>query len=279
MPTRTHPPTACSQRARAHTGSGALPIPRTCFAAFSLVFATLLLLSSALNAQAPAQSFPGNAPAHPAQHATRHRVRHTRKHTRAQRNAVAPKTAMPSGPAAAPIVPVAPKAPLWPANEQPRAAKIVWNSHGLRIEAANSSLDEILREVSLQTGIKVEGMDGDQRIFGVYGPGPAREVLNSLLDGCGYNILMVGDRGAGTPQRIVLIPLVSGTMPPAASAAPPANNGSAEDEQPPGSIPYRPNPVTQMPPPGVPLHAPQQIMGSRAPQMEMIQQQQQPPPQ
>ena len=47
-------------------------------------------------------------------------------------------------------------------------------------------------------------MGADERIFGTYGPGPARDVLSQLLDGSGYNVLMVGDRGAGTPRRIVL---------------------------------------------------------------------------
>ncbi len=66
---------------------------------------------------------------------------------------------------------------------------------------------------------KLEGMDQDQRIFGTYGPGPARDVLSQLLDGSGYNVLMIGDRGQGTPRRIVLSAHSGGggAAPPAAS--------------------------------------------------------------
>ena len=81
---------------------------------------------------------------------------------------------------------------------------MVWDSHGLLIVASNSSLAQILKEVSTETGAKVEGMGQDQRVFGTYGPGPARDVLSQLLDGSGYNVLMVGDQGQGTPRRIVL---------------------------------------------------------------------------
>ena len=56
-------------------------------------------------------------------------------------------------------------------------------------------------DVSLKTGAKVEGVGADERIFGAYGPGPARDVLTELLDGSGYNILMIGDLGQGTPRR------------------------------------------------------------------------------
>ena len=47
------------------------------------------------------------------------------------------------------------------------------------------SLDEILHEVAAEMDAKLEGLAQDQRIFGTYGPGPAREVLSKLLDGCG----------------------------------------------------------------------------------------------
>jgi len=90
---------------------------------------------------------------------------------------------------------------------------VVWDSHGLRIEAANSSLQQILGDVSTDTGAKVEGLRSDQRIFGTYGPGSARDVLSQLLDGTGYNVLMIGDQGAGTPRQIVLSAQPKGPAP------------------------------------------------------------------
>ena len=115
-----------------------------------------------------------------------------------------PAAATPAPQPAPPPAPVAPPPPNWPANDLPGAASVVFDSHGLLVVASNSSLAQILKEVSLETGVKVEGMDADQRIFGTYGPGPARDVISQLLDGSGYDVLMIGDRGEGTPRRIVL---------------------------------------------------------------------------
>ncbi len=268
MPTSIPPPTIFAQRYCASRGNGLGTRPCMSFVAIAAWFAAQILLAVTLTAQTPAKPAPGNAAAHPAPHATAHRVRRAR--ARKRRKPVAAKPVTPSAPVATPAVPPAPKAPDWPANKQPDAAKIVWNSHGLLVEASNSSLDEILHEVSLQTGIKVEGLGADQRIFGIYGPGPSRDVLNALLDGCGYNILMIGDQGAGTPQRIVLSSPGNGAAAPAASAnAAPAYNSPAEDEQEPP-----PPPAAQMPPPAVPLRAPQQFPNDRLHQMQQMQQQQ-----
>ena len=54
---------------------------------------------------------------------------------------------------------------------------MVWDSQGLRIEARNSSLQQILNDVSTATGAKVDGLGTDERVFGIYGPGQARDVL------------------------------------------------------------------------------------------------------
>jgi hypothetical protein len=81
---------------------------------------------------------------------------------------------------------------------------VSWNGRDLTIAATNSSLAQILTEVSTATGVKVEGEESDQRIFGSYGPASARDVLNQLLDGSGYNVLIIGDKGEGTPRELVL---------------------------------------------------------------------------
>jgi hypothetical protein len=103
-----------------------------------------------------------------------------------------------------PVRPPDPPPPDWPAKASPVAASVDWSGRLLTINAANSSLDQILHDVSTATGLKVEGASGDQRIYGNFGPAPAREVLASLLDGSGYNILMIGDQGEGTPRQLVL---------------------------------------------------------------------------
>jgi hypothetical protein len=124
-------------------------------------------------------------------------------------------TANPARPAAQPapaasqdqtasVVPAQPELPKWPVNETPSKPSVTWDSHGLRIEATNSSLRDILKEVSTDTGAKVEGLGTDERVFGEYGPGSARDVITQLLHGSSYNVLMIGDQGEGTPRQIVL---------------------------------------------------------------------------
>jgi len=125
---------------------------------------------------------------------------HPRKHISSKAAAKPPES--PAAVAPAPI-PAAPK-PDWPVNNKPSPASIVWNASGLHIEAANSSLQQILKEVATLTGASVEGLSTDERVYGVFGPAPARDVLARLLYGSRYNLVLIGDRGQGTPRRIVL---------------------------------------------------------------------------
>jgi hypothetical protein len=118
---------------------------------------------------------------------------------------------------------------------------VVWDSHGLHVEASNSSLEQILKDVSTATGAKLEGFSADQRVFGSYGPGTAREVLSQLLDGSGYNVVLIGDQGEGTPREIVLSSKPTG---PAPIAGPPQPANAVAEEEPetppePPSQPYR----------------------------------------
>jgi hypothetical protein len=165
--------------------------------------------------------------------------------------------------------PPQPELPKWPVNEKADPASVVWDSHGLRIEANNASLQQILNDVSTDTGAKVEGFDSDQRIFGTFGPGSAREVLGQLLEGSGYNFLLIGDQGQGTPRQIVLSARTAAN-PQAAKPATPSDDDEV-DEQP--QQPQQPEggPIR----PGFPPRTPQQIeMQQREQQLRMQQQQQ-----
>lgn len=144
---------------------------------------------------------------------------------------------------AVPPAPVVPPPPNWPANGKPVDASVVWDSHGLSITAANSSLLQILDQISTETGAKVQGMNADQRVFGSYGPGSARDVIAQLLDGSGYNVLMIGDQGAGTPRQIVLSARPSGPAP--VYRPSPAEEDFTETEPPPP--PPQPEPAPIMP--------------------------------
>jgi hypothetical protein len=155
---------------------------------------------------------------------------------------------------------------------------VTWDSRGLRIEATNSSLQQILSEVATETGAKVEGMGADQRVYGAYGPGQARDVLMQLLQGSGYNVLMAGDLGAGAPRQIVLSMRRSGTNAPGAANRPAQE---AADEDVPDEVEDQPPPQPQPTPgrpgigPGGPVRTPQQVMEEM--QQRQQQQQQQPP--
>ncbi|MDE3148052.1 MAG: hypothetical protein KGL37_01175 [Acidobacteriota bacterium] len=198
--------------------------------------------------------------------------------TPAQKPAAAGKRARashPSHPPAQPeATPPAPKPPDWPVNDQPGQPSVVWDSHGLRVEARNSSLQQILKDVAAATGIKVAGLGTDERVFGVYGPGKARDVLSQLLEGTGYNVIMIGDQGEGTPREIVLSAQPKGPPPPAATNSQSAVNDEnsvieeQQQEQPPPAPPlFRPGFG-----PGAPVRTPQQIMQEMQQRQQQMQQ-------
>ncbi|HKN22086.1 MAG TPA: hypothetical protein VJX73_11745 [Terracidiphilus sp.] len=280
-------------RAKVRNGFHALVRRRSCaaarrrpalLAASAAVFAAQFVLGFALAAQTPAP--PAPAPAQPAAH--------PHKRPSAQKPAVqsvpVPASVAQSAPAPCPdgspapvLSPAAPCIPNWPANKKPSEASIVWDSHGLFIQASNSSLDQILKEISLKTGAKVEGMGADERVFGTYGPGPVRDVLTELLEGSGYNILLVGDLGQGTPRRIVLSGRPPGPAQPSRQSSPEADQDQTAPEAPPTGPYAQPEIPGSIPPPPVPARSPQlmqqqqQLMQQRQEQMQQQQQQQQQP--
>ena len=194
--------------------------------------------------------------------------------------AQAPAQAEPSVPD-----PPQPEPPKWPVNDTPNKPAVTWDSSGLKIDADNSSLHDILKEVSADTGAKVEGLGADERVFGAYGPGTARDVISQLLHGSSYNVLMIGDQGAGTPRQIVLSARRTGNNPQQA-------NRPSQQDQPDEDIPDQPEdndqsgqppiingqPPMPIPPPQGPPGAPrtpQQVLQELQQRQQQIQDQQQ----
>jgi hypothetical protein len=169
-----------------------------------------------------------------------------------------------------PALPVAPPAPDWPANAGAKPASVEWNGQNLSIGATNASLQQILRDVSTATGVKVEGMGSDQRVFGSFGPAPARDVLAELLEGSGYNMLMVGDLGQGTPRELVLSSKTSGAGAPGQNRRVVQQNDSGESE-----AQDEPEPQPDPAPPERRFPAGQQQGRSPAEMMQQMQQRQQ----
>jgi hypothetical protein len=166
-------------------------------------------------------------------------------------------------------------------NDAPAAPSIHWDSQGLQVEAKNSSLRQILDDVATTTGTKVQGLGPDERVFGDYGPGPARDVISQILNGSSYNVLMLGDQGQGTPREIILS---ERTKAGGSQSGQPNNRQPAQDEDVEQPEPEEPNqqmPVNRPPmnqpmnQPGVPMTPQQRMLEMQRQQMQMQQQQQQ----
>jgi hypothetical protein len=141
-------------------------------------------------------------------------------------------------------------------------AQIVFANGNLSIHADNSSLAAILHQVASNSGMKIEGLGSDERVFGNFGPGTPRDVLADLLVGTAYNQVLLGDLSNGAPRELILSPTRGGVT--AASSAPPVStNANTDDnepeavEAPPPPPPEPPAGSTQQPPPGV--RTPQQL--------------------
>jgi hypothetical protein len=210
-----------------------------------------------------------------------------------------PPMAPPAGPgSAAPAPATAPVFTPQPATtprdsllQHPaKPAQVIVNPGSLAIKADNSSLAQILQQISAATGMKVEGLGQDQRIFGNYGPGDPREVLLSLLEGFSYNVLMIGN-DMGAPRELSLSQRSAAST--VASAAPARNNRDPEDDEleqePPQSPPEQAQPVSPPPPgnpdgttpqpPRNPAELQQELLRLRQQQQGQQQQPQQQPPQ
>ena len=100
-----------------------------------------------------------------------------------------------------------PVAPPTPEQRPPTPPQVAYSGGLLTITADNSTLGDILRAVHRQTGaaIDVPG-NATERVVGRFGPGPARDVVASLLNGSHFNYVLVGSetdpRGL---DRVVLI--------------------------------------------------------------------------
>jgi hypothetical protein len=71
--------------------------------------------------------------------------------------------------------------------------QVTYQNGMLTIVAQNSSLGDILHEVHRRTGATIEvPPTATERVVTTIGPGPAREVLVTLLNGAGYNYVMMG---------------------------------------------------------------------------------------
>ncbi len=135
-----------------------------------------------------------------------------------------------------PVVP--PAAPLRPEQMPATPPQVSFHGGLLTITAQNSTLGDILRAVRNQTGAAVEvPANATERVAGNFGPGPARDVLSSLLNGSHFNYVLLGSATNPDALERVILTVKSNTNDPAtaegtATPPAPANNPemAAEDQ-------------------------------------------------
>jgi hypothetical protein len=133
--------------------------------------------------------------------------------------------------------------PLTPSQRPPQPAQITYADGALSISADNASLNQILRQITGDTGIKITGGVAEERVFGHYGPDNPNQVLAALLDGTGSNMIFV-QHEAGAPSELILTPRQGGPTPPNPNAAA-FNNRSEPDETPRQAVQPPPYPSPQ----------------------------------
>jgi hypothetical protein len=146
---------------------------------------------------------------------------------------VPPATSQP-GSAAAPVTPT-------------HRATVVYAKGQLEVSADNSSLNQILHEISRQTGMKITGGVADEKVYGKYGPAASSDVLADLLGGMGCNMLL-RENAAKDPTELILTPRGGGPTPPNPNAA----GFDTEPEQVPAVSAAAQTPNPHPPPPNVP---------------------------
>jgi hypothetical protein len=166
--------------------------------------------------------------------------------------------------------------------QQPaREAQIVFANGSLSIRADNASLTAILRQVAARSGMTIDGLSSDERVFGSFGPGTPRDVLADLLNGTAYNQVLVGDLSNGAPRQLILTPTTHGA-PIVPAPAPQVTSDEAANEPEPADVPPPPPPpdVPQpgtTPPPTPGVRTPQQLFEQLQHMRQNQQQQQQQP--
>jgi hypothetical protein len=139
-----------------------------------------------------------------------------KKHHKSSKPAATPS------PAQSPGVPRGPLQAL-PLDQIPSTApQVSYENHQLTIVSRNSTLGDILRAVQKQTGAVVEmPSNSTERAVGSFGPGPARDVLASLLNGSHFNYVLLGSPASASELDRVILITKSGPddVPPAAQAS------------------------------------------------------------
>lgn len=118
------------------------------------------------------------------------------------------------------------KTPLVPGSQepapqavsQPQPARVAYANGMLSVSAANSSLNQILLQITHATGMKLTGSAHEERVFGKFGPADLAQVLADLVTGTGTNLLIIRT-SSGKARELILTPQNGPATPANATAA------------------------------------------------------------
>jgi hypothetical protein len=111
--------------------------------------------------------------------------------------------------------------PLTPEQMPENPPVVTYIGGKLSITAKNATLSSILRVVGEKTGAIIDVPDGaDERVVSQLGPGQAREVIASLLNGSHFNYVMIGNEtDASSVAHVILTAKTDGKTGPATGPA------------------------------------------------------------
>lgn len=178
--------------------------------------------------------------------------------------------------------------------------QVTFQNGQLTIVAENSTIGDVLRAVRNKTGASVEmPPNATQRIVSHVGPGSARDVLASFLNGCDFNYVLLGAAGdSGAVQKIIVTPKPAGSgavmqanaqgavpqpatpLPPEAydqggSAIPAEVDNSADGDTDTANEDGQPAPPASQPEGQPGVKTPEQMLQELQQQQQLLQQQQQ----
>ena len=123
--------------------------------------------------------------------------------------------------------PPAPAVPLRPSQMPAVPPRVILVDGALTIVAENSTMADIITQLRAATGIKIETIGGPsgERVAARIGPAPVRDVILSLVQGSGYDFIILGVEGQpNAVERVILTPkTASGAV---AASAPPSRSSS-----------------------------------------------------
>lgn len=109
--------------------------------------------------------------------------------------------------------PPAPVVPLRPSQMPAVPPRVSLVDGVLTIVAENSTMADIITQLRAATGIKIETIGGPsgERVAARIGPAPVRDVILSLVQGSGYDFIILGVEGQpNAVERVILTPKTAG---------------------------------------------------------------------